>query len=168
MNDDRTDLIDKSNSCFMGCLPVVFGIAVAGRVVWFSVIAFLKGPQAALDKFHFETLLGFIIVFLFAALVGLISIVVPRLRLIAGMSLYGAGIVLLVLLWINSFATLQIFWGTFWLIVGLILGVIGVIPLAIIALIFKGAWLVVSLLVIGIIVTLGLRFLGAYAMSKCQ
>jgi hypothetical protein len=84
------------------------------------------------------------------------------------MSLYGAGIVLFVLLWINSFATLQIFWGTFWLIVGLILGVIGVIPLAIIALIFKGAWLAVSLLVIGIIVTLGLRFLGAYAMSKCQ
>jgi hypothetical protein len=76
MNESKTGI-------FMGCLPVIFGIAVAGRVVWFSVIAFLKGPQTALDKFHFETLLGFIIIFLFAALVGLISIVVPRLRLIA-------------------------------------------------------------------------------------
>jgi hypothetical protein len=47
MNYDRNDLIDKTNSCFMGCLPAVFGIAVAGRVVWFSVIAFLKGPQGS-------------------------------------------------------------------------------------------------------------------------
>jgi hypothetical protein len=70
------------------------------------------------------------------------------------------------LLLLYSISAVYVLWGLGGVIFGLLLGVIGVIPLALIASLLAGQWWLLLSLLLGIISTIGFRVLGVYLLSK--
>jgi hypothetical protein len=68
--------------------------------------------------------------------------------------------------WVLGFLETDRLWGTFGLLVGLFLGVIGVIPVAIVASIFHGLWNDVLALVALVVLCQGTRYLATYLAIK--
>jgi uncharacterized protein YacL len=59
-------------------------------------------------------------------------------------------------------------WGGFGLFIGLMLGGVGVVPLAMLATLFKGMWSVFGELILMIVVTVGTRMLGLFLATKAR
>ncbi|MGH7023279.1 MAG: hypothetical protein ACREEB_06765 [Caulobacteraceae bacterium] len=68
-------------------------------------------------------------------------------------------------LWMLGFLIVYHLWGVGWLIGGLFLGFVGVIPLAAIAALLSGAWPLLGALVGSFVVALGATFAGAWISS---
>jgi hypothetical protein len=87
-------------------------------------------------------------------------------RGIAGVGLIYLSYVFGVTLWVWSFFLTYTLWGTIALIIGLFIMGLGVIPIAILATIFNGAWSELGHLILGIVMTFGTRFFGAYIATR--
>jgi hypothetical protein len=72
------------------------------------------------------------------------------------------------LIWTECFLYIQYRLGMFWLIFGLISGVVGVIPIAAVAAAWRSDWLYFFGWVVGVAWALGSRFLGAYVGAKAE
>jgi len=92
--------------------------------------------------------------------------IIPATRGLSGNGFYLASYVFGVILWILSMAFVYIEWGLFPVIIGLILGGIGVVPIAILASIFEGQWAVLGNLTVLIVLTIGLRIFGVWLVEK--
>src|SRR5208337_1828931 len=68
-------------------------------------------------------------------------------------------------LWVWGFLVTYSLWGGFGLLIGLLLGGIGVVPLAMLATLSKGMWSILGQLVLLTAVTFGTRFLGYFLIS---
>jgi hypothetical protein len=69
--------------------------------------------------------------------------------------------------WILGFLTTLQYWGGLGVVIGLFLGIIGIVPLGIIASAFHSDWWSVLGLIIGLFVTYGSRALGLWFEAKC-
>ena len=69
--------------------------------------------------------------------------------------------------WILGFLTTLQYWGGFGVAIGLVLGIIGIVPLGIIASAFHSDWWSVGGLITGLIITYGIRALGIGLEAKC-
>jgi hypothetical protein len=69
--------------------------------------------------------------------------------------------------WILGFLTTLHFWSGLGVVIGLLLGIIGIVPLGIIASAFHSDWETVLGLIIGLFVTYGSRALGLWLEAKC-
>ena len=68
-------------------------------------------------------------------------------------------------LWVWSFLLAYIFWGFFGLFIGLFMGGIGVVPIAIIASVFKGEWGIFGQLILVIAITFATKYIAAYLIE---
>jgi len=71
-------------------------------------------------------------------------------------------------LWVYSALIAYILWGLGWLVIGLFLLGIGVLPIALISSSFSGEWGILWNLIYMIILTFGSRILGAYFLGKSE
>jgi len=101
-----------------------------------------------------------VIALLFVPLLLLLGI--PRVvRPWAGLGLILVSYAVGISLWLWCLVLAYILGGVFWMIVGICFGGIGVVPIAAIAALLNGEWLILVELVVGVIVVFGLRAIGS-------
>ncbi len=89
-----------------------------------------------------------------------------RTRVFAGNGFFIASYVFGLTLWVWGFLLTYVLWGGFAVIVGLFIFGVGVIPIAILATLFKGMWSTLGELLFLTVLVFGLRFLGFWLLSK--
>lgn len=70
--------------------------------------------------------------------------------------------------WVWSFLLVYALWGFLGLFIGLFIGGVGVIPVAMLATLFNGEWSALGQLILLIVVTFGTGFLAAYIAQKAE
>ena len=104
--------------------------------------------------------------FIFNLLVLLPMCLIKRLRPWAGLGFMGSSYVFGLLLWLLGLLITWSLWGGFAVFIGLFFLGVGVVPFAILATLFKGMWPIMFNLILMLILVFGLRFLGAYLVSR--
>lgn len=87
-------------------------------------------------------------------------------KLYSGIAMFFLSYLFGLALWIYSAIITYLFWGWFGLIVGIVLVGVGVFPVAVLASIFNGEWIILVNLIFGVAATFGIRFLGLYLINK--
>ncbi|MEW6325097.1 MAG: hypothetical protein AB1515_06885 [Nitrospirota bacterium] len=85
---------------------------------------------------------------------------------IAGIGMVIASYVFGTTLWTMSLLLTYLLWGGWAVFIGLFIFGIGVVPMAMLAIALKGIWLGVGELALLLVLSLGLRFWGAYLLVK--
>lgn len=70
--------------------------------------------------------------------------------------------------WIFSVVVAYNLWGLVALVIGLVFAGIGVVPVAFLAALFKGEWMILLMVVVLVILTFGSRLLALYIERKAQ
>ena len=86
----------------------------------------------------------------------------------SGVGLYICSYAFGAFLWVWGFLTTYTLWGGFGLFIGLMLGGVGVIPLAMLATMFKGMWSIFGQFILITVVTIGTRMLGLFLVTKAE
>ena len=121
----------------------IFKILIENRIVeWINGVAFLS-----------ITLL-------------LILSLFSRLRLMTGNGLIVVTYIEGAVLWLICLYLTYIIWGLFAVFVGLLFFGIGIFPVAILALLFNGQFLIAFMLILSLAIIYGLRLLGVWIISK--
>lgn len=106
--------------------------------------------------------ISFIVLLLLACSVVPAFRVVTGVGIIIGASLWGIG------LWLNSLIITYTLWGLTGIFIGLFLAGVGVLPSAILALLFNGEWRTALILLVSLIITLAAHLLGYWVISKSK
>ena len=133
----------------------VLGITLL--VVIVAVIAF--GIEIVITIAPFIRIISLVVIAL--ALTTLLLAFSRKTRMITGHGLLIASYALGALVWVDSFVYTYELWGRTAVFIGLFLMGIGVLPMAVLATLFKGQWLVSLLLLFIMAITWGFRIWGA-------
>ena len=158
----------------MGKLKTV-GDVILGIVIFVLVIAsllepilfFTKGPQILARIFPFLKILYSIA--MFVSIFSLLpTALFRRTRGIAGLGLFIASYIFGATLWVWAFLLTYMLWGWGALIIGLLIMGIGIVPISMLATIFKGEWYLLGNLVLLLFFTFGARMFGLYLTTKYE
>ncbi len=135
-------------------LPVVFILIFIGGVAWIGlkVMPFLV---TATTIFTFISLLVFIPLLFFR-----------ETRIWSASALFFVSWIFGATLWLFSFFATYMLWGLLGILIGLFVFGIGVIPIAFVASLLNGEWMMFAEITYMIILTFGTRFLGIYIIEK--
>ncbi len=81
-------------------------------------------------------------------------------RIVPAYGLYVASFVFGVCVWLYGFMVTSEFWGSGGVFIGLMLGIVGIVPLGIIAALWHSEWLIVAKLTYGLVLTYGARVIA--------
>ena len=84
----------------------------------------------------------------------------------AGNGMFIASYVFGATLWVRSLLVTYTLWGGIGLAIGLFMAGVGVVPLALLATLFNGLWSTLGELVLGLILTIGVRVWGLRLLEK--
>ena len=90
---------------------------------------------------------------------GIVGLIRPT-RSVCGFVLYAASAAVALDIWLWSIVTVKSLWGTLATIIGLLLGLVGVVPMALIASLFHRAWLPLGYLVINLVILYFMQFVA--------
>jgi len=121
------------------------------------------GEKALPFLINFTNIFAAISVFIFIPMTFL-----KKTRMWGGFALQLSSFLFGLTLWIYSALVVYMLWGFFGLFIGLFLAGVGVLPVAALASLFNGEWLIIVNLVYMIILTFGARFLGFYILNKAE
>lgn len=143
----------------------IFGITIFFGLIFIGLFI-LKGNLWFNKRIFPWTFLIFFITLILDSFILLPISITRKNRKIGFAGLLVSSYLIGLLLWSWSFLFVYSIWGWTAIIIGLIIAGIGVVPIAIIALIFNSQWLVLLQLVILIIITFGIRFAVSYFAKK--
>ena len=89
-------------------------------------------------------------------------------RNVPAYGLYVASFVFGVCVWMYGFAVTYQIWGGVGIIIGLILGIVGIVPLGIIAACWHSEWTIVAELIYGLVLTYGARAIALWLWAKIE
>ncbi len=141
--------------CFLAGIALVLAILVKGGV-WLSehVYPWLERCSS---------------IALTVMLFGLLPLaLVRRARAFAGLSIFAGSFVLGLTAWTLCLLICHEAWGVTGTLIGVVLGGVGVVPLAFLGLLFDGTWSDVGQLLLFVLITLAARMLGAWIMAKAE
>ena len=142
---------------------VIFVLVVAS--IFVPILFFTKGPQILAKIFPFLKVLYSIA--MFVSIFSLLpTALFRRTRGIAGIGLFIASYIFGATLWVWAFLLTYMLWGMGALIIGLLIFGIGVVPIAMLATLFKGEWYLLGNLSLLLVFTFGARMFGAYLATK--
>lgn len=87
-------------------------------------------------------------------------------RIVSIYGLYIASFIFGASVWVFSFLVTYFYWGLFWVVIGLFIAGIGVIPLGLIASLLHGDWSSFFNIVLGVVMTYGTRALALHWATK--
>lgn len=159
----------KKESKIKGALEGIGSILfmlVSLIVFVFIIFAFIKGATFLSEKV-LPILSNVVIPLLILELVIVLPMALSKkLKYAAGMIVYVGSYVYGLTAWLIGFITTLYLWGAIWVIVGLFIAGVGVVPFGIIAAGIDGQWGIVFNLIVLIILTYGSRILGAYLAEE--
>ena len=145
-----------------GCLTYI-AFTVGALVL---LVAFIKGtPWIAENVYPWVIKVAAVVIFLVIP-VSLLLAVFRTTRGIAGIGLFSSSYIIGLSLWIWSLIVAYVLAGVFWMIVGILLGGIGVVPIALIAALLKSEWATAGQIAIVAIVVFALRAFGLFVAAK--
>lgn len=89
-------------------------------------------------------------------------------RIVPAYGLYVASFVFGVCVWVYGFAVTYEIWGGVGVFIGLILGIVEIVPLGIIAALSHAEWVIVAELVYGLALTYGARAIALWLVAKIE
>jgi len=137
-------------------LSIIFFVVIIGVVV-----LFIAGGAWLADKLLPILLPICIIVLITDVIVFGPLALIPRTRSWAGIGLYISSYIFGITGWFLGLLLTWTLWGTTAVIIGLLIFGIGVVPIAILATLFNGMWFEFAFLLVVVILTFGIRTLGA-------
>jgi hypothetical protein len=146
---------------------ILFGIGIFIGIILLSLIFLKGGLWLSLILYPIISFIS-VIVFAICIIILLPLGIFRKTRTISGIGLLISSYIFGATTWIWSFLLAYILWGFVGLFVGLFMGGIGVVPIAILATIFSGEWVILGQLLLSIIFVFGFRFLAIYISSKAQ
>ncbi len=108
------------------------------------------------------------ITFLISVLILLPLSIFKKTRSVSAIGLLIASYIFGTTTWVWSFLLAYVLWGIMGLVVGLFIGGIGVVPIAMLASIFNGEWSIFGQLVLLVVITFGVRFFSLYIAEKAE
>ena len=97
---------------------------------------------------------------------GLAGWVIRPARGVCGFFLYIASAAVAIDVWLWSALLVKVLWGTGAMILGILLGIIGVIPMALIATMIHGDWVPFGYLIINLVILYAMQFVGGLMMER--
>ena len=94
--------------------------------------------------------------------------VFSRTRMFAAYGLAVCSVVFGISAWIFSMVVAYNLWGLVALVIGLVFAGVGVVPVAFLAALFKGEWVILLMVVVLVALTFGSRLLALYLEQKAQ
>ena len=154
---------EKKPSKVKGIFEGIGGLLI--MIVFFAAFIFLIFAIIKGATFLSEKLLPILVKLVIPLLVIELCIVLPmalskKLKGTAGVIIYCASYLYGLTAWLIGFIVTLVYWGVFWVIVGLFISGIGVVPFGIVAAAFHSQWEIVINLIILIVLTYGSRMLG--------
>lgn len=160
MNESRIEALSFALQAVQ-FLSIVYAVVII--ILWF-----IKGGVWFSEEiFPIHAKIFYVLVIL-TFLVLIPMMVIKTTRPYSGLTLYQITYLFGGIAWFYSAHYCLYFIGIAWLIVGLFLAGIGVVPIAIIGTIFKGHWEFLIFLVIQLAATFGCRALAIYAISTSE
>jgi len=89
-------------------------------------------------------------------------------RAFAGSGIYTASFVFGITLWVWGFLLTYTLWGHTAVFIGLFMAGVGVVPIAMLATLFKGWWSMCGELILLTVITFGARAFGIYLVAKSE
>jgi hypothetical protein len=86
-------------------------------------------------------------------------------RKFACLGLYVASIIFGASIWLTGFLVTWTYFGGLGVFIGLVMGLVGIVPLGIVAAMFNSDWSAVSFLLLGLVLTFGARGLSIWLAS---
>jgi hypothetical protein len=93
---------------------------------------------------------------------------IRSLRVVTGGAIYLSSMLFGLITWLLGFIVTYILWGIFAVIIGLLFLGGGVIPIALLAAMFKGEWEIFFILIGAVVVTFGARIVGIIIVSYSE
>ena len=145
----------------------ILGVCIFVGVIFVGVM-FVKGSVWLGARVYPWLLLIATLAFWVTLLIFLPLALFRRTRFFAGMSTYFASFVFGLTLWFWAILLSYSIWGIAGIVVGLFLGGIGVVPIAMLASLFNGLWSTLGQLVLLTAITLSCRFFGIFIAEKAE
>ncbi|MEJ2061521.1 MAG: hypothetical protein P8Y64_13730 [Gammaproteobacteria bacterium] len=161
---DEGDIAKGARGILAGLGGILIVIAF---ISIFSIIAFLiiEGTAWASTKLlPWFSILTWIALFIVLFIILPLAIPKPT-RGFAAVSLFIASYIFGVTLWMEGFLFTLVIWGMGAVFIGLFLGIVGVVPIAMLATLIKGMWMPLIEMVVLLIMTFGSR-IGAVALAE--
>ena len=141
----------------------LLGIAISIGIIVATVLFFTLGTKVA---FTIEPFINWLAGILFAInLLLLFFAIIPKARGIVGSIIYISSYVYGLSAWIYGLAVTLALWGWIAIIIGLLLGGVGVVPIGMLEAIFNGHWGIFWTLLLTVVLTYGARIIG-YALAN--
>lgn len=134
-------------------------------LILFLVFLFEKSPEYALKVYVFTISINNYLLFFIVPFFLLLSFV-KRTRNFGIVALFYLSYAFGLSLWLLGFIVTYAFWGLFGIFVGLCLLGVGVVPVGLLASSLNGEWRIFFNIIIGILITFGLRYLSLYLAQK--
>jgi hypothetical protein len=148
-----------------GIGQVLIGLA-AMVAIFVGFVAFVRGFAWLSDELMWYVFTAAQLAFA-VSLVFLLPLAMLRAtRKIACIGLYIASFVFGTCTWILGFSSTYFYWGGFGVIIGLALGVVGLVPVAMLACLGHADWVALSILIGGVVLTYGTRAIALALVAK--
>ena len=141
----------------------LLGIAIFVGIIVATILFFTLGAKVAFTIAPFINWLAGILFIINLAL--LLVALIPKARGIVGLIIYISSYVYVLSAWIYGLAVTLTLWGWLAVIIGVLLGGLGVVPIGILAAIFCGEWGIFWTLLLTVVLTYGSRTVG-YALAN--
>jgi hypothetical protein len=144
----------------------LLGIVIFVGIIIATVLLFTFGAKVAFTIQPFINWLAGIL-FIINLLVLLVAIV-PKARGVSGLIIYISSYVYGLGTWIFGLAVTLALWGWIAVIIGVLMGGVGVVPIGMLAAIFRGEWGIFWTLLISLALTYGARIVGTLLVSNAE
>lgn len=145
---------------------IILGIVIFVGIIIVTVLLFTVGAKVAFTIQPFINWLAGIL--LIINLLALLVAIVPKARAVSGLVIYISSYVYGLGTWIFGLAVTLALWGWVAVIIGLLLGGVGVVPIGMLAAIFNGHWGIFWTLFISLALTYGARVIGTLLVSSAE
>lgn len=137
-------------------VATVIGVIAIGVLVTISMLS-IAGLTWLVNNTFYYVILAAEISFFICAIVFLPIAIVPRARVVSAWGLLVGSFVFGLVTWMTGFVFVQHYWGDYGLAAGLLLGLVGVVPLGVLASLVNGDWFGAGCVLMGLVLTFGSR-----------
>lgn len=152
------DKLKEAGNLLLGILILVAILAIPAL--------FIVGAEWLSERLLPWFVLASFLAFAFLLLVLLPLAAFRRSRTFASVAILIVSYVFGATVWMEGLLLTMALWGTFAVVVGLFLAGVGVVPIAMLATLFKGMWARLAELVVLTVLTFGTRFLALWVGEK--
>jgi hypothetical protein len=145
----------------------ILGICIFIAVI-FVVAMFIKGGVWFSERAYPWLIAINAIAFVIILFVLLPLSIFRRTRAFGGGGIYISSFIFGLTLWVWCLLISYTLWGVGGVVAGILLGGIGVVPIAFLASLFHGLWSIAGQILLVTLITFGSRFLGIYLMMKSE